>query len=169
VMTYHGEEITDAIYSILNWSWASHGTAPAAIDIKAIVEGYPFEYLDRDDDLPAAFLVKPEWPRVSHYPKFVEEVYVLQIYIVDELPASGFPEEAIREMGYKVRTNMLASADTTTSARNLASPMGLSYVEDVRWTGSYVRDEVQELIESMGLDLVTIREDFEIQAHGTER
>jgi hypothetical protein len=32
-----------------------------------------------------------------------------------------------------------------------------------------VRDEVQELIESMGLDLVTIREDFEIQAHGTER
>ena len=168
-MVYHGETISTQLFSILTWAWTGHGTAPASITLKAIVEGYPFEYLDRDDDLPAAFLVKPEWPRVSHYPKFVEEIYTLQIYIVDELPASGFPEEAIREMGYKVRTNMLASADTTTSTRNLASPMGLSYVEDVRWTGSYVRDEVQELIESMGLDLVTIREDFEIQAHGTER
>lgn len=168
-MAHHGEEITDALYNIITWEWEGHGDPPATVSLEAIVEGYPFEWLDRDNKLPAAFLVKPEWPGVTTMPQFVAEVYILQIFIVNELPASGYPNEAIRELAYNVRTNMLASADTSVAAYNLDYPMNLSYIEDVRWTGTYVRDEVQELIESMGLDLVSCRVDFEIQAHGTER
>lgn len=173
-MAHHGEEITDQIYNIISWSWDGHGNAPASVSLVAVVEGYPFEYLDRDDKLPAAFLVKPEWPSVIHFPKFVEETYVLQIYVVNELPAYNaetpvYPEEAIRELAYNIRTNLLAAADTSVEAYDLDYPWNLSYIEDVKWTGTFVRDEMQELIDSMGLDLISCRVDFEIQAHGTER
>lgn len=168
-MAYHGSEITDSLYECIDWSWEGHGDAPAAVSLEAIVEGYPLEVLDRDSRLPAAYLMKTEWPAVVHYPKFVQETYAFQLYVVDELPASGFPEEAVRELAYNIRTNILAAADPTVEAYNLDSPLGLSYVEDVRWMGTFVRDEMQELIDAMAMDLISVRMDFEIQAHGTER
>lgn len=172
-MAHHGEELANALYDVIDWSWlndgGSHGTAPASVSVEAIVEGHPLEYVDSSSKLPAVVMMKPNWPLVTHYPKFVMETYEVQLYVIDEPPTTGFPEEAIRELAYNIRTNILAAADPTVEAYDLDYPLNLSYVEDVRWLGDFVRDEVQEWIEAMGLGLLSVRMDFQIQCHGTDR
>lgn len=173
-MASHGEEITTRVYDICDWSWlfegGDHGTAPATVTVYSKNEGYPIEYVDREERLPALFFVKEGgWPIITHYPRHTTEIYRLSIYAVDTLPSTGYPETSIRRLIDNVIINMLASTDTHVEAYDLDYKMNLPYVEDVRWMGTEVRDEVQEFLDAMGLQLISARADFEIQAHGSQR
>lgn len=170
-MAHHGEEITNAVYDVINWSWSDHGDPPASVGALHIGEGYPIDYVDRSTKYPAVLLIKTDWPAVTHHPKITTEIYRLEIYVVEELPttSSSKKETAIRQRAHSVVTNMLSAADTDDTDIDLDYPLGLSYVEDIRWMGTAVRDEIQELIDAMGMQYVTARIDFEIQAKGTER
>lgn len=172
-MAHHGESISEAIYSVLQWSeegWGAHGDPPAEVAIENVGEGWPHEYVDRDGSLPALFIVKDRgWPAIEHYPKFIVEKYAFSVYAVDTLPTSGYPETEIRRLLHNVVTNILASKDLEDEDLAFTYPMDLSYIEDIKWMGTEVRDEVQELLDSMGLELISARADFEIQAKGTER
>ncbi len=168
-MASHGEEITEALYGIVDWSWSGHGDPPATVSFNTKTEEHPLEYIDRSQRLPALFFSKTAWPSIIHHPKIVTEVYRLRIYIVDNMPASGYPETAIRQKADAVTTNILASADYTNPAYNLSGRMNLSYVEDVRYLGTFIEEEMAELINALGLSLVSVASDYEIHAYGTLR
>jgi len=171
-MASHGEEITEKLYQVCDWSWTGHGTAPATAVVYSKNEGYPIEYIDRGERLPALFFVKEGgWPSIVHYPNHTTETYRLSIYAVDKIPTTGtgYVETAIRSLIDNVVTNMIASTNTDVAEYALTGKMDLPYVEDVRWIGTEVRDDIQEFIEAMGLQLISARADFEIYAHGTRR
>jgi len=169
-MASHGEEITEVLYDIVDWSWSGHGPAPSSVTIHSKNEGYPLAFIDRDTARqPALFFVKGDWPAVVHHPKITTETYRLSIYITDRLPSSGYPETSIRRKMDSIVTNILASKDTDTPTYNLTYPMGLNYIEDIRWIGTFMEDEVQELINALELGLVSAMSMWEIQAYGTQR